>query len=197
VKSVAAICVLSLATLAATGSGRAEIPATAPVVVTGTAQAGDWFAFLHGSVDPGGLETRAWFEWGLTPALGSSTSVQVVSPGSQVTLTDTIIGLESFTTYYFRIVAMNASGPGVGETVRFGTLDTVPPPPARCAVPRVVGKSLATARTRIQRAGCRVGSIRRARSARRKGTVLSQDPTAGARVALQSRVRLVVSRGRR
>ena len=68
--------------LAVTSSGRGESPATAPVAVTGIAQAGDWFAFLHGTVDPGGLETRAWFEWGPTPALGSSTTVQVVSAGA-------------------------------------------------------------------------------------------------------------------
>ena len=199
-KAVSAICVLFLATLAATGSGRAESPATAPVAVTGIAQAGDWFAFLHGTVDPGGLETRAWFEWGPTPALGSSTPVHVVPAGTQVSLTDQIVDLEPFSTYYFRIAATNDSGAGFGDTVAFRTLDTVPPPnpsPRRCVVPRVVGARLAIARTRILRAGCRVGGIRRARSRRKAGTVLSQAPKGGALVRLETRVQLVVSRGRR
>ena len=196
-RAVSAICVLSLATLAATGSGRAESPATAPVAVTGIAQAGDWFAFVHGTVDPGGLETRAWFEWGPTPALGSSTHVQVVPAGAQVSLTDQIVNLEPFTTYYFRVAATNDSGTGFGDTVAFVTLDTVPPPPRRCVVPRVVGARLANARTRIRRAGCRVGGIRRARSRRKAGTVLSQVPRGGALVRLQTRVQLVVSRGGR
>lgn len=194
-KAVAAISVLCLALLAVADSGRGENPATAPVAVTGVAQPGDWFAFLNGTVDPGGLETQAWFEWGPTPALGSSTPSQVVPAGAQQSLRIQIFNLESFSTYYFRIVATNASGTGFGETVRFGTLDTVPPPP--CIVPRVVGKRLTTASTLIRKAGCRVGRIRRAQSRSKKGTVLSQAPRGGARVQWQTGVRLVVSRGRR
>jgi PASTA domain len=167
----------------------------APVAVTGAAQAGDWFAYLHGTVDPGGLETRAWFEWGPTPALGSSTTVQVVPAGGQTAVIDTIIDLQSSTTYYFRMAAGNASGTAVGDIVSFSTLNTEAPP--TCIVPRVVGKRLTTARTLIRRAGCRVGQIRRTQSRRRKGTVLSQAPRSGARAWHPVRVRLVVSSGRR
>jgi hypothetical protein len=171
-----------------------------PVASTSNAQPGDAFAFLHGTVDPNGLETRAWFEWGRTPALGLSTPVQVVQPGAQASLSDEIASLESFTTYYVRMRAENATGPGIGAIHAFTTLDTVPPPnppPRRCLVPRVVGRKLAVARTRIRKARCRVGRIRRTRSRRPTGTVLSQIPRAGVRVRLQTRVRLVVSRGRR
>ena len=74
-----------------------------------------------------------------------------------------------------------------------------PPPPAarKCRVPRVVGKPLRIARSRIQRAGCRVGRVRRARSRRAKGLVLQQSPRAGRRVSRGTRVKLTVSRGRR
>jgi hypothetical protein len=72
-----------------------------------------------------------------------------------------------------------------------------PPSPARCKVPRVVGKTLPVARRLIVRARCRVGRVRRARSARAQGRVLSQSPRAGLRRARGSRVNLVVSRGRR
>jgi Tol biopolymer transport system component len=88
-----------------------------------------------------------------------------------------------------------------GDTNRFTDVfvrDTtaVPPPPApplRCVVPRVVGLRLAKARTRITRAHCRVGRIRRARS-RRAGRVLSQNPRAGARRPAGTRISLVVGR---
>ncbi len=71
-----------------------------------------------------------------------------------------------------------------------------PPPPARCKVPKVVGKKLPVARRLIARARCRVGRVRRARSARPRGRVLSQSPRAGLRRARGTRVNLLVSRGR-
>ena len=69
--------------------------------------------------------------------------------------------------------------------------------PPGCKVPRVVGKKLPAARRLITRARCRVGRVRRARSARARGRVLSQSPRAGARRPRGTRVNLVVSRGRR
>jgi hypothetical protein len=196
VKAVVAVSVLFLATLVAAGSGRGETPTAAPVVVTGSAQAGDWFAFLYGTVDPGGLDTQAWFEWGPTPALGSSTSIQVVPAGNAGTVGDSIRDLDSFTRYYFRIVATNAAGTAAGDVVSFGTLDTVPPPPMRCTVPRVVGLRLTAAGTRIRRSGCRVAVIGRVRSRRPRGVVVSQSPKGGTTAPVGKRVRLVVSRGR-
>ena len=77
---------------------------------------------------------------------------------------------------------------------------TAPPGPrsSRCEVPRVVGKSLRKARRMLRRAHCRLGHIRRASSRRmRAGTVLRQTPRAGAHRKRGTRVRLVVSRGRR
>ena len=68
-----------------------------------------------------------------------------------------------------------------------------PPPPPQCRVPRVIGLRLATAQTRIRRANCRVGRVRRARS-RRVGRVLSQSPRAGLRRPRGTRVNLVVGR---
>src|SRR6266511_3498651 len=66
-----------------------------------------------------------------------------------------------------------------------------PPAPVRCRVPRVIGLRLAAARTRIRRANCRVGRVRRARS-RRVGRVLAQRPRAGVRRPRGTRVNLVV-----
>ena len=70
------------------------------------------------------------------------------------------------------------------------------PPPVRCSVPRVVGKTLNRARRMIRARHCVVGRVRRARSARARGKVLSQKPRAGRHLARGSPVSLVVSRGR-
>lgn len=64
-----------------------------------------------------------------------------------------------------------------------------------CVVPRVRGKKLAAARRTIRRANCRVGRVRKARSQRPRGRVLAQTPRPGKRLALGTKVNLVVSRG--
>jgi hypothetical protein len=84
-------------------------------------------------------------------------------------------------------------------TLMHGTfgVDRAPPTPKKavCKVPKVVGKKLVTARRLIVRAKCRVGRVRRARSARARGRVLSQKPRAGAKRPRGARVNLLVSRG--
>lgn len=67
-----------------------------------------------------------------------------------------------------------------------------------CVVPSVRGRTLAAARTRLARAGCRLGAVKRAYSRTvEKGRVISQRPRARARLAEPGKVSLVVSRGRR
>lgn len=65
-----------------------------------------------------------------------------------------------------------------------------------CVVPSVLGRRLSTARGRIERAGCRVGRVRRVRSRTRVGRVAVQRPRAGATLAPHGAVNLTVSRGR-
>jgi beta-lactam-binding protein with PASTA domain len=63
-------------------------------------------------------------------------------------------------------------------------------------VPKVVGKALGTAKTRIKHAHCRVGKItRKHSSARKKGKVIGQSPRAGRRLANRAKVNLVVGKG--
>jgi PASTA domain-containing protein len=78
-----------------------------------------------------------------------------------------------------------------------GTLvvSTSAPPVPKCKVPRLIGKTLARARRMIRVAHCSVGSIRRARSRRARGRVVSQRPRAGRVLAATAKVNLVVSRG--
>jgi glucose/arabinose dehydrogenase len=74
-----------------------------------------------------------------------------------------------------------------------------PPPPSafrprvRCLVPRVIGKKLPVARTRIRRAHCRLGRVTRVHS-RRVGRVIAQRPAPGARRTAGTKVNLVVGR---
>ena len=101
--------------------------------------------------------------------------------------------------------------PALRGTFEFRAGDATPPAPwmtaqsfpsrrrgSRCVVPRVVGKPLRKARRLLGRAHCGVGRIRRVSSVRmRRGLVLRQTPRAGAKRKRGTRVRLVVSRGRR
>ena len=77
-----------------------------------------------------------------------------------------------------------------------GTTGGPPPPPpprARCHVPRVIGLRLGQAKSRIRRARCSVGRIRRARS-RRVGRVIGQSPRPGVFKRRGFPVKLVVGR---
>ena len=67
-----------------------------------------------------------------------------------------------------------------------------------CIVPAVRGRTLPAARTRLVRANCRLGKVKRSFSATvRRGRVISQRPRVGPRLAELAKVDLVVSRGRR
>jgi hypothetical protein len=71
----------------------------------------------------------------------------------------------------------------------------VPPPEIRCVVPKVIGMRLAVARSRIGRANCLVGSVRRVRTkAKKRGKVVAQNPKAGSVKDRGFKVKLVVGR---
>ena len=67
-----------------------------------------------------------------------------------------------------------------------------------CVVPAVRGRKLAAARTRLVRANCRLGKVKRAYSRTvGRGRVVSQRPRVGARLSELAKIDLVVSRGKR
>ena len=120
--------------------------------------------------------------------------------GTEVTLTAAPAAGSSFTGW-----ASGCSGTGpctltmTGRTLGDGGLQRQPSPPAArgCVVPRLKRRTLAAAKRLIRAARCSVGSIRRAYSPRRKGTVISQRPAPGTRLASGGRVKLVVSKGKK
>jgi PASTA domain/NHL repeat len=70
--------------------------------------------------------------------------------------------------------------------------------PVRCRVPRVISKKLGNARSMISKAHCRTGTVTRVYSrTRRKGVVIGQSRRPGQVLPANSKVDLVVSRGRR
>jgi hypothetical protein len=72
-----------------------------------------------------------------------------------------------------------------------------PPPSTSCIVPNVVGKRLGGAKLTIKRRHCRTGKVGYASSRKRKkGIVISQSRRPGRVAPANSKINLVVSRGR-
>lgn len=118
---------------AGTAKGAIESTATLsnpPTVITTTFGPGIDNAVVNGSVNPNGLATTAWFEYGLEPLLPTfdNTVSQAVGSGKlNVPTTATLTSLDQTTTYYFRAAASNAKGTSKGEIKSFTTTPTPPP----------------------------------------------------------------------
>ena len=69
-----------------------------------------------------------------------------------------------------------------------------PAPVAPCIVPRLKGKTLRAARRSLLARGCRLGAVRRSRSARRPGRVIRQSPKAGTSRPGGTRVNVTVAK---
>lgn len=77
-------------------------------------------ATLVGGVNPQGLATQVFFEYGTTALLGSTTPAQPLPAGARVAdVAAPISGLRANGTYHYRIVATNAAGTARGEIVSF------------------------------------------------------------------------------
>jgi uncharacterized repeat protein (TIGR01451 family) len=85
-------------------------------------------ATLNGTVDPNDHSTTAWFEYGTSSTLTTSTETTHVSMGSSNSvenLIKNITGLTANTTYYFRAVAENTHGVKKGDIKSFTTSENV------------------------------------------------------------------------
>jgi len=66
---------------------------------------------LHATVNPNGLTTTVWFEWGPTTSYGSQSSAQFIDPRYGVApVAAHVSKLASGTLYHFRIVSQNSHG---------------------------------------------------------------------------------------
>ena len=81
---------------------------------------GAFTARLNGVVNPNGLATQGWYQWGLTSAYTNFTPFQSVGAGTNFVSINggTLTGLACNTTYHFRAVASNANGTRSAPTRR-------------------------------------------------------------------------------
>lgn len=93
-------------------------------------------ATLRGTVNPNGLVTTAFFEYGLTTVLGSTASVSL-SPNNGTTaqsVSATISGLLTDTQYYYKLTATSSQGTVSTTTGTFATL-ALPSPTVTLTAP--------------------------------------------------------------
>ena len=82
-------------------------------------------ATLSGSVNPNGLSTSAWFEYGTTLGeYANQTPAQTVSGSSNTSVSANISALSEGKVYYYRMAAKNSSGTAYSNKMSFITLDT-------------------------------------------------------------------------
>jgi hypothetical protein len=79
-------------------------------------------ATLHGSLDPHGLTTKVYFQYGTTTSYESATPMQTQNGNTYQNVVANISALTSSTTYHFRIVATNNAGTVYGADRTFTTL---------------------------------------------------------------------------
>lgn len=91
---------------------------------------GGTLATLAGVVNPKGLETKYFFNWGLTAAYGQKTTEKSAGSGTaNVAKTESLSGLTPETTYHFQLVAKNSAVGGETKGID-RTFTTLGPPQA-------------------------------------------------------------------
>ncbi len=115
-------------------------PATTTTTQTPTAQTGapsvstksvtfvsQSTAVLNGSVNPNGVQTSYWYEYGPTDSLGIFSRVQLIGGGrASYNAPLAVSGLSPSSTYSYRIAAQNQYGTVYGSILSFETNNTPP-----------------------------------------------------------------------
>jgi hypothetical protein len=132
-----AAAVLSLATVATAAT------LAAPTAITGPVSAvGGTTATLNGTVNPAGLATDWWFEYGITTSYGSKTATTAAGSGTaNASVSRALTGLAPSTTYHYRLVAKSSGGTTNGAD---GLFTTASPPTAVTGAASGVGPTSAT-----------------------------------------------------
>jgi hypothetical protein len=97
-------------------------PTGFPIVTTKPAtNVATFAATLNGLLDPHGLTTSVYFQYGTTTNYGRTTAVQSQTGNTFRNIAANIVGLARNTTYHFRIVATNSVGTRYGNDRTFTT----------------------------------------------------------------------------
>jgi hypothetical protein len=103
----------------------------AAVVTKSATEVGGSGATLRGTINPNGLASETYFEYGPTNAYGSKTAVTSAGAGlAPIEETAAISGLNAGSEYHFRIVGINTGGTTYGKDSSFRT-----PTPALATLP--------------------------------------------------------------
>jgi hypothetical protein len=93
------------------------VTTTAASAIAGTT------ATLNGMVNPNGLATTYYFQYGLTTSYGSQTTTTSAGSGTTaISVSANITGLVVATTYHYRLVGVNSDGTTNGSDLTFLTL---------------------------------------------------------------------------
>src|SRR5271154_420568 len=127
VRPRAAICialVLSVCLLGSLAASTGEAASSpAPSATTSGASLITYSsATLHGSVDPHGRATDYVFQYGTSRKYGSQTPIAPAGEGGgTIEISQTVTGLQPFTTYHYRVLASGPSSAAVGRDRTFQT----------------------------------------------------------------------------
>jgi hypothetical protein len=105
------------------GSDQTFVSSAAPTVTTKAASSvKDTSATLNGSVNPNGLATTVYFEYGTSTSYGTKTPAVSAGSGTGTkSVSAAVTGLTGGATYHFRLVATNATGTTNGADQTFAT----------------------------------------------------------------------------
>jgi lysophospholipase L1-like esterase len=79
-------------------------------------------AVLNGTVNPDGVSTQYYFEYGQTTSYGTTTTVNFAGSGiGAAAVSEPVINLAIETSYHFRIVAFSSAGISYGDDLTFAT----------------------------------------------------------------------------
>jgi len=104
--------VVSVTTLSPTGP---------PIAITNTADIFDYSIDLNGTVNPHGLSTTVYFQYGRTLSYGSRTPNQTKTGNNYQHVSAILSSFSPHTTYHFRTVASNIRGTRYGGDRTFTT----------------------------------------------------------------------------
>ena len=109
--------------------GTIKVVNQTPAVTTNPATSvASFSATLNGSLNPNGLNTNVYFQYGLTTSYGSTTPMQTQTGNTARAISANISGLMASHGYHFRIVATSSAGTTFGSDRTFTTLSATGPP---------------------------------------------------------------------